>query len=273
MLKHGLFALIIFTTLTILIVLLPQFMWLFLGMLLLSILLYVIKLKFDLLHIFKKNREEQAEKLIYTQKNLEAYNQLLNVFDIKTPLPLTGGWAASADFLHLIVTKALEIKPEKLIECGSGLSTLFIAYALQRNRKGHLISLEHDPAYALKTKKMLEMHGLSEYVTIKTCDLISFSISGNDFMWYDYQAKDESYDFIVIDAPPYTTNSLARYPAGEFLMKNASKGAIAIIDDGKRPDETEMIKIWTRELTSWYFENISLEKGAFIGLRDDEKNH
>lgn len=271
--KHFLIALGLFSIHLTLAIILPEWSIVFISFFILSVFLYIIKLKWDILSVEEQKSKRNSEQMIYLQRNVESYHQLLNIFKLNSTVPYTGGWAASSDFLHLIVSKVLSEKPEKLIECGSGLSTLYIAYSLKRNNKGHLISLDHDPKYAAQTEELLREHGLSEFVTVKTCELVSHEINGKPYKWYDYNPGKERFDLISVDGPPYSTNALARYPAGPILLNSTNDNAVVIIDDGKRPDELAMIKKWTAELDHWSFNYIDLEKGAYLGIKSNESSH
>ena len=89
-------------------------------------------------------------KNLYSKKNIKsAYRQLeilipiINRLDIIKALPKTNAlndYAASPDFLHMIIDIIDEKKPNLIIEAGSGVSTLIASYALKKyNPSGKII--------------------------------------------------------------------------------------------------------------------------------------
>jgi predicted O-methyltransferase YrrM len=236
----------------------------FLGL----IFVYLIKFKFDLIGQICALEKTSSTVLIHNRQNSEAYTQLTSIFQLRSTLPFTGGWAASSDFLHLIVHNVLNKKPEVLIECGSGLSTLFTAYALEKNGKGHLFSVDHDLYYMNKTKALIHEHGLTAFVTFIHGELKEFSAKDHSYTWYDCDLSNIHADMVVIDGPPNQKNQLARSPAFERILANMKDNAVVLVDDGARPDEQEMIGQWKRTAgDNWKFEYLSLEKGAFLGSK------
>jgi hypothetical protein len=69
----------------------------------------------------------------------ETHN-VFRVLEGGAPLPLPGGWAASTDLLGELIRAIAARRPQRLVELGSGVSTLVIAAALRNNGAGRLIS-------------------------------------------------------------------------------------------------------------------------------------
>jgi len=86
--------------------------------------------------------------------------------DLNQSLPYTPDWSAASDFIGLIVDYALQAKPEIIVECSSGLTTLVLVRCCQLNGKGRVISLENGEDYAEKTHQQLKEFGLEEYVQV-----------------------------------------------------------------------------------------------------------
>jgi hypothetical protein len=78
-----------------------------------------------------------ADKL-YQQ--LEALTSLTSILPIRYPLPPMRGWAISPDFGVLLVSEILNKKPHVVVELGSGVSTLLIAYCLELVGHGRVVS-------------------------------------------------------------------------------------------------------------------------------------
>ena len=163
-------------------------------------------------------------------------------------LPPTGGKAASADFLKLLADHILREKPEVVVECGSGLSTVVAARCLQMNGKGRLYSLEHMPEFAAQTRGELDRQGLGNWACILDAPLELRQFNGRTVRWYRSRGlPDLPVDLIVVDGPPARTGSSPRYPAGPVLFPRLTARGAVLIDDAGRPEELAVIAEWRRE--------------------------
>jgi predicted O-methyltransferase YrrM len=62
-----------------------------------------------------------------------------------------------------------------VVECGSGVSSLIIGYALQRNGGGKLWALEHEEWGVRTTTSWLEHHQLANHAEVIHAPLNSFT--------------------------------------------------------------------------------------------------
>ncbi|MEJ2009203.1 MAG: hypothetical protein P8Z30_13790 [Acidobacteriota bacterium] len=77
-------------------------------------------------------------------------------------------------------------------------------------------------------------------------------------------------DFMIIDGPPGNIGRNARFPAIPVFSNRLSPEAIVLLDDGKRPDESETVLQWEKEYPDLHSEYLPfLEKGAFILKRSN----
>jgi hypothetical protein len=74
----------------------------------------------DIRRIAKAEREASREN--YRQS--EYYAQLIKLLDLKAPIPATRSWAASPDVLLTLLGLAKSSKPARILDLGSGMSTL-----------------------------------------------------------------------------------------------------------------------------------------------------
>ena len=65
-----------------------------------------------------------------------------------------------------IVSEALRRRPQLVVECGSGNSTIFLARALRQLGDGHVITLDHDEAWGRVTREIVAREGLDEHATV-----------------------------------------------------------------------------------------------------------
>lgn len=184
------------------------------------------------------------------------------------PLPPVRGWAASPDFLLTAYQTARRIEPGLIVECGSGVSTLIMARAVQQNGKGRVLTLDHDAVFAAKTRELLEEHGLQEFAEVVHAPLAAQKVGNEDFAWYRYDVPpDLSIDLLIVDGPPEGPNTLARYPAGPRFIPQLNEGGTVLVDDAQRPNEQTAVHRWLEELPNLQAEYVPLEKGCSIVVK------
>src|SRR5512138_156546 len=182
-------------------------------------------------------------------------------------LPPAGGKAASPDFLTLLADHIMQKKPEVVVECGSGLSTVVIARCLQINGKGHLYSLEHMEEFAEQTRRQLERQGLTNWARVIGAPLEPRQFNGQSFSWYrSNELPDLPIDLLIVDGPPARTGRSPRYPAGPVLFPRLSSRGAVLIDDAARPEELAVIERWRKAFPSLAFHTDvqEFEKGVCI---------
>jgi hypothetical protein len=164
--------------------------------------------------------------------------------------PALGTWAIEADFGQLIA-RELTNRPEAVIECGSGVTTLIIAACLRANGSGRLYSLEHDPAYARQTALQLDAAGLGEWVDLIVAPLIEQEFGLESVAWYDLSIVVERLpsviDLVVVDGPPSTSRS-ARWPAMDVLYDRLVTQGVVLLDDGRQRRERRAAFRWQGDL-------------------------
>lgn len=198
-----------------------------------------------------------------TFRQLEALGGLQRELAFARSLPPTRGWAGSPDFLLLIASHCLAERPDVVLECSSGVSTLVLGRAVQRNGSGHVYSLEHDPAYAARTRSELARHGLSDWVSVLDAPIVVHDLEGERWSWYDTAGLPaDSIDMLVVDGPPEATGPQARYPAAPLMFARLSPAASVFLDDAARPDEQLILRRWVQEFPDWQVLSFDLEKGA-----------
>lgn len=212
---------------------------------------------------------------------IEDLIQILNLIKLRYPLNRLGGWAASADFMKIIYKELLakiEIKPDLVIlETGSGISTILIAYLLEQYAPhATFISLDHDIDYKSKTKRELALHKLNN-VHLLYAPLRKYQIDGQVWYWYDMKPilevlQGRKIDFLSIDGPPMATQPLARYPVLPLLKDRLAQEYVLVLDDAKREEEKAIVERWRLELGDCEIESVATEKGTII-LRQKVLKH
>lgn len=209
-----------------------------------------------------RDQTRQGHTILFRQ--LEALQGLYVSLGLRRALPLTRGWAASPDFLQELAAHALDEKPRCVVECSSGISTLVLARCMQLNGAGKVYSLEHDPVYARRTRRQLELHGLATWATVLDAPLTLQGFGSSSQAWYDSSVLPDSLaiDMVVIDGPPQAVAEAARYPAGPVLFPRLAPGAMVFLDDAARPGERAALERWSLEFPELQIETLPCEKGA-----------
>ena len=177
----------------------------------------------------------------------QALQQLMTRFQPEAPLPVVAGWALDPTALFWLVDQVDRVRPQLVVECGSGTSTLWLAFALRRNGSGRVLSLEHSEQFAAATRALLERHGLADWAEVRVAPLVATATPRGALDWYDVGPDLGPIDLLFVDGPPATTGKLARYPAIPVLGRNLVPGALVVLDDAGREDEREVVRHWLAE--------------------------
>jgi len=190
-------------------------------------------------------------------------------------LPYTPFWSAAADFLELIVDHALVARPAVIVECGSGISSLFLARCCAMHGSGHLYSLEQGAEHAVATRAALVRHGLDAYASIIEAPLRPQRVGAIDWSWYDldglFDRLSAPIDLLVVDGPPGGVGPLARYPALPLLASRLAPTGVIFLDDADRSGETALLARWAAEYPEWRQEGRGCERGCVL-LRSVQVN-
>ena len=215
--------------------------------------------------LYRALDQQLGEQQFNEYRQQEALSAIYNTLDIQHPLPRMRHTAASPDFLHLMASEIFRLRPQTIVEVGSGTSTLIAAYCLRKIGAGKIVSLDHLQKYADITRQTIDSHGLGEFAEVIHAPLKPYSIDGREFQWYDDAGlRDiEQIDVLIVDGPPQEVSSDARYPAIPLLQSRLHADSIVLLDDGAREDETRIVKQWKQNHGFDYAE-VNTEKGAFV---------
>lgn len=197
----------------------------------------------------------QVESLLSLQTELK----------LNHALPPARGWAASPDFLCNLFVHTLKFRPRSVVECSSGISTVVLARCMEIIGEGHVYSLEHDAEYAVKTRDLLQLHGLSKFATVCNAPLESIELDKWSGQWYSHEVlpEDLRIDLLVVDGPPWFVAKTARYPAVPVLHDRFNRNAAVFLDDAARMDEKIAVKMWLEEFPDLaLFDVPKCEKGC-----------
>ena len=207
------------------------------------------------------------EDLKQTFRQLETMQNLNTMLPATDVLPATRGWAASPDLLAVLVDLVISGRPSLVVECGSGVSTLWLALAMRQfGIDGRVIALDHEPVFGAKTRDFLARHGVQDLAEVRDAPLESFSLEGETYSWYARAAWEDltGVDLLFVDGPPAGTNHQARYPALPLLHGSLSPVATAVLDDLVVPDMQKVLQRWLDAYPEFSSELLPLEKQAAV---------
>jgi hypothetical protein len=203
-------------------------------------------------------------------RQTEALLSLHSLVRARAPLPQTRGWAASPDLLLFLVSLVISQRPRLIVELGSGVSTLWLAYALEKaGGDGRIVSLDHDPEFAARTQAFLVAHEVDRFVSVRVAPLVEVDIDDEKWPWYDRQALADvdSCELLVVDGPPGAVRDRARFPALPVLRRRLAEQATIVLDDCIRSDEKEIVAAWHASLPEWDVEMLPHEKVTAVFSR------
>jgi hypothetical protein len=204
--------------------------------------------------------DELEADLAQTQPLLD----LARVLPTRRPLPPMRGYAIAPDCALLLAELIARETPEVVVETGSGVSTLVIAYALERLGRGKVIALEHEPAYARATRALIAEHGLAAYATVVDAPLEPVLVGGERHRWYAQRAlAGLAIDLVVDDGPPRHVGDMLRYASLPILSKQLAPGGTFVLDV-VGDEERRVLARWAAELPDFEHEHIASKKGNVI---------
>jgi methyltransferase family protein len=160
-------------------------------------------------------------------------------------------WSADPILVHNAVRLLVETRPGLVLECGSGSSTIVVARCLRALGRGRVISLDHDPVYACRTRELLRVYGVDDLVSVVTAPLAVREADGQTLRWYGTEYEPlltDSIDVLLVDGPPGPSCPRARYPAIPILKPHLAPYCAILLDDGDRPDERTIARAWATEI-------------------------
>lgn len=217
-----------------------------------------------LIRIEQAQRRERRHQLWPQVQSLLGIYQLLNG---KADLPSLRGVSTSPDILLHVVRHIQAHAPRRIVECGSGSSTIAMAQALRAfGIDGHIHSIESYEPSAAALRDQLRRHDLERFVTLIFAPLVQKRHDGFDapIGWYDLAPGTipDDIDLLLVDGPMAIIHHNARYPAGLELLPKLARGGHVFIDDAKRYGEQTMVERWRKLYPNLGVRELPAEKGC-----------
>jgi len=192
-----------------------------------------------------------------------SYQSLEKNLGFDKALPVTEHWSAAPDFLKIISDYCLAKKPQVIVECSSGTSSLVLSQCCQLNQIGHVYSLENGEAFVKQTQLQLDDFSLSEFCDVFHAPLKEYMLGGETYQWYDFnRLAVAEIDLLVIDGPPGFLQAQSRYPALVLLGDMLAKHCVVYLDDAARDDEQLLVRRWLELYPEFDNEYIDNDRGC-----------
>jgi predicted O-methyltransferase YrrM len=179
------------------------------------------------------------------------------------------GYAIAPDFALLLSELVADERPELVVETGSGVSTLIIAYGLEKLGRGRVIALDHDANYAAATRAELARHGLLGHATVVHAPLESIEIDGERHRWYASSALAglPPIDLVVDDGPPRYLGDGLRYAALPALAPRLSPRGVFVLDVIGEEERGNLAR-WRKRHPEFVQQRLDTRKGNAILRRE-----
>src|SRR5699024_6205105 len=201
----------------------------------------------------RKSAQSQSRQVTSTVRDstrqVESLVQIYARFkELKLAMPSTGGFAIDSQALGHLLSLVEERRPKKILELGSGASTIWLGYLCQ-SFGGELVTLDHLEGYLDLTRTAVDRHGLNDHVESRLAPLEPVESAGDTYNWYSLASLNDlsDIDLVLIDGPPAATGPKARYPALPYIIDLLAPHATVIQDEAHRQEEADMIEEWLRE--------------------------
>jgi predicted O-methyltransferase YrrM len=194
-------------------------------------------------------RERLSDEISTGYRQLEAMVDLRALISARAPLPALRGWALSPDALRLVMREVFARQPQLIVECGSGSSSVWLGYAVQRLGTGRVVALEHDERFLSLTRDLLRAHGLDDLVEVRHAPLAPWDGGAGAQPWYDLRAVADldKIGLLLVDGPPGTIDAAVRYPALPVLLPRCADDVVIVLDDTVRAGESAVSDRWLAE--------------------------
>jgi predicted O-methyltransferase YrrM len=175
--------------------------------------------------------------------------------------------AITPETLAIVQDLSAALKLRRVLELGSGVSTLLLANSFRRAGEGHVLSLDDDPRWAGQTAETIKRERLDRFAEVRVAPLVPVTAGDRKSQWYDISslAPDEHFDLIIVDGPPaWRGDALARLPALYQLRRHLSDNGMLVLDDAARGGETEVAKRWQNDFPDLHYRMVGVGRGLFV---------
>lgn len=175
--------------------------------------------------------------------------------------------AFTPETLSLVQHLVAHVPYPRILELGSGVSTLLMAQSLRRAGGGRILSLDDDARWAAQTEATIAREKLGSFAHVVVAPLVRVEAGGRQSEWYDISGieADARFDLIIVDGPPaWRGDELVRLPALYRLRPYLSDTGVLVLDDAGRGGEREVARRWRHDFPDIHFKMVNVGRGLFV---------
>ena len=182
-------------------------------------------------------------------------------------------WVLAEDAQSVALSFIERLGLKRIIEFGSGVSTVILARAAQAVGLEFCLSVENDPAHFAATERLLTQAGVRDriqlvHAPIELCRVGSYF--GFCYAW-DPGRDDQCFDLALIDGPRART--YGRFMTLPLLWRHLSPGSLVLVDDARRSSlEGVWLQDWSRMFDGslrWQTD-LAYAKGLALLMKTDD---
>lgn len=218
----------------------------------------------------KQYRDEYLKYHMIALKeyNKEKLGEIEKQLDITFPIQWNNS-AIEESYAKYLINKIIALRPVNIVELGSGISSLIIVKTLEKLGYAYkFITVDSDQHFLEQTKRLLIKEGIYDEnkIELRFSKITDVEINGSQYKWYnpvDFFFDFNRIDLLFVDGPLGTLSKNTRYPAPYVMMKYLKDDSWVLLHDAKRIDETEIVKLWRKEIALIKeFRSIDTERGG-----------
>lgn len=168
-----------------------------------------------------------------------------------------GTWSLDADTLAYLEREIASDPPRRILEFGSGVSTVCLAWFMRRHAAAAapadeaplVVAVEQDETFARRARELLAELDLAGHAVVLHAPLRRQTIEGVDTLCYDLEPQRLSRhtgaggaDFVVVDGP--AAEGGARFGTLPLARPALAPGARFYLDDALRDEELFAARMW-----------------------------
>ena len=168
-------------------------------------------------------------------------------------LPWTRAAMRPSTIIH-ILNEIFINERRSIIEFGSGISTLYLAWAAKK-LNARVLSIEENADWSQKVWDLLEQNQLQGSCTVQAVQRCDVTMPGYSCHWYDIDRVKQvigktHFDLVIVDGPTAYQKGWekARRPAVDLLQGNLTESYAIFLDDAMRPGERQILEAWEASL-------------------------
>jgi len=202
---------------------------------------------------------DKIQKKYFSGKSLDKENlslQLLKPLMVEYGFMPVANSALAFESINTLCNDLLFNNRKAIIEFGSGISTLILAYLIKsKSLECTFISVEHNKAWIDLLEQQLKSIGAEKHVQFLYAPVGPHPLALDNNVWYQMDnhlsvLQQHSFDCVIIDGPEAHQHDIrrARYPSMPFIQPFLNKDrCFLMLDDAFREGEKDIRQRWKND--------------------------